>query len=91
VRSLKRARLDVVGVIYYVWGPIVGRAVAAQAVTVARCESGLRPDAYNPSGATGVFQIIGGPFHVWENVRLALRMYQGRGWQPWVASAYCWS
>ena len=88
---LKRSRLDPAGVIHYVWGPAVGTATAGFAVTVARCESGLRPDAYNPSGATGVFQIIGGPFDVWDNVRMALRMYHERGWQPWVASAYCWS
>jgi LysM repeat protein len=30
-----------------------------QAATVAECESGGRTNAYNPSGATGVFQILG--------------------------------
>lgn len=31
-----------------------------EAVAVAKCESGLNPNAYNASGATGLFQIIGG-------------------------------
>lgn len=30
-----------------------------KAVEIARCESGFNPDAYNPSGATGVWQILG--------------------------------
>lgn len=31
----------------------------AQAVQIADCESGFNPDAYNPSGATGIWQILG--------------------------------
>ena len=31
----------------------------AQAVEIARCESSFNPRAYNPSGATGVWQILG--------------------------------
>lgn len=32
---------------------------AASAASVAECESGGNPDAYNPSGATGIWQILG--------------------------------
>ena len=32
---------------------------AASAATIAECESGGRPTAYNPSGATGIWQILG--------------------------------
>jgi hypothetical protein len=32
---------------------------AAHAATIAECESGGNPDAYNPSGATGIWQILG--------------------------------
>jgi Transglycosylase SLT domain len=31
----------------------------SQAVEIASCESGFNPDAYNPSGATGIWQILG--------------------------------
>jgi len=32
------------------------------AINVARCESGLNPSAFNPSGASGLFQIMPGTF-----------------------------
>lgn len=32
---------------------------AAHAASIAECESGGNPDAYNPSGATGIWQILG--------------------------------
>ena len=32
---------------------------AAHAASIAECESGGRAGAYNPSGATGIFQILG--------------------------------
>jgi hypothetical protein len=32
---------------------------APHAASIAECESGGNPDAYNPSGATGIFQILG--------------------------------
>ena len=50
------------------------------------CESGGDPNAYNArSGATGLFQILNGPRDPAENVALAFRMWQSRGWQPWRA------
>lgn len=37
-------------------------AYGPAAINVARCESGLNPGAYNPSGASGLFQIMPGTF-----------------------------
>jgi hypothetical protein len=37
-------------------GPSFAEAQAAQ---IAECESGGNPQAYNPSGATGLWQILG--------------------------------
>lgn len=49
------------------------------------CESTGNPNAKNPrSTATGLFQILGGPYDPAANVRLAYQMYSKRGWQPWV-------
>lgn len=42
------------------WQSAGGPAYAApQAARIAECESGGRPSAYNPSGATGLWQILG--------------------------------
>lgn len=74
--------------ILYVWrftrdGPLF--------VHIGSCESGLRPNADNPtSTANGIFQILGGPFDMWANIRLGYRMYESRGTQPWYPSEYCW-
>lgn len=68
------------------------------AVAVATCESGLDPSAYNPSGASGVFQIMPATalavgtdpalLFDWEvNVDTAYRLYQEQGWAPWVCAA----
>lgn len=48
------------------------------------CESSGDPNARNRSGATGLFQILGGPTDPAENVALAYSMWSDRGWQPWV-------
>ena len=54
------------------------------AYRIMMCESGGDPNAYNArSGATGLFQILDGPRDPAENVALAFRMWQSRGWQPW--------
>jgi hypothetical protein len=51
------------------------------------CESGGNANAYNArSGATGLFQILGGPFDPAANVAMAFRMWQQRGWQPWTCA-----
>ncbi len=48
------------GQIEALWVAAGGPAAAeAQAASIAECESGGRTDAYNPSGATGLFQILG--------------------------------
>lgn len=49
------------------------------------CESRGNPNAKNPrSTATGLFQILNGPYDPAANVKLAYEMYSKRGWQPWV-------
>lgn len=59
--------------------------------TVVWCESRWNPSARNRSGATGLFQILGGPLDPKANVERAYEMYRTRGWQPWNASKRCWS
>ena len=72
------------------------------AVAVARCESGLVPNAYNGSNTNGtadvgLFQIntvhhdrmarLGlDPWSVEDNVTFARMLYKEEGWRPWV----CW-
>lgn len=84
---------DVEGYILFVFG-----ADGPAAVAVATCESGLDPSAYNPSGASGVFQImpstalaIGADpallFDAKYNIDTAYRLYQQQGWSPWVCGA----
>lgn len=64
---------------------------AGTALRIIQCESGGNPNAYNrSSGATGLFQILHGPFDPIANVRLAFSMWSSRGWQPWATSASCW-
>lgn len=58
VSSLPSAQLRVVSAITQVFGRHAG-----EALQVARCESGLNPSAYNPSGATGLFQIMPGTWN----------------------------
>lgn len=54
------------------------------------CESGGDQNARN-GRHVGLFQIADGPADPAENVALAHRMYQRRGWQPWEASRRCWA
>jgi len=60
-----------------------------------QCESGFNPYAYNPSGASGWFQVMM-PLHayrlrpgedifdVYVNSRVALEIFRERGWEAWV-------
>lgn len=48
------------------------------------CESTGKYDDRNPSGATGLFQVKGGPIDPEANVAQAYSMWVERGWQPWV-------
>jgi len=71
------------------------------ALAVIWCESTNNPYAYNPSGASGLFQVVM-PLHAgklqpgedifdpWVNMRVALALYHESGWQPWNASRHCW-
>lgn len=69
-----------------------------KAISVARCESGFSPDAYNPSGYAGVYQqatrywpgrsdTYGFPDHsVYNgraNIMVSVRMAHRVGWYPW--------
>lgn len=79
-------------------GPVDWKALVAQypwdvavAERIVWCESRGDPNARNRSGATGLFQILGGPIDPVANVATAYDMYRTRGWQPWSASRYCWS
>jgi hypothetical protein len=83
---------DIVKYIHIVFGE-----AGDEAERVARCESGLRPDAQNShSTAAGIFQIIKGtwfgntdiPYEerylARKNIEVAHNLYLSRGWQPWV-------
>lgn len=72
----------------------------AQAVRVARCESGLNPNAANPSGARGLFQLLGHQSlyeaHGWSsadwadpyvNTVVAHDLWRSSGWSPWVCAS----
>ncbi len=70
---------------------------AAAARTVASCESGMNPNAYNgSSGASGVFQFLPSswsttpyagysPFNAWANVNAAYSVFvrDGYSWGEW--------
>ncbi len=83
------------GMIIQVFGPY-----AAKAIRVAMCESGLNPNARNPSGASGVFQFLpstwamtpyhaASPFNAWANINAAhwLFVRDGYSWREWQCGA----
>ena len=64
------------------------------ALSIVRCESNYRPEAYNTSGASGLFQLMmplhadlvgGDPFDPYLNTAAAYQLWLGKGWQPWAA------
>lgn len=72
---------------------------SAAAVRVATCESGLNPNARNPSGASGLFQHLislwparaagagfpgASPFDPYVNSIAAANMVRASGWSAWV-------
>jgi soluble lytic murein transglycosylase-like protein len=72
------------------WAPLVAEFFPAgelrNALYCIRYESGGNPNAYNPSGATGLFQLVGYPFNVFPpkvNVHMAYHLWRARGWSPW--------
>lgn len=88
---------SVTGMIYQVFGPY-----APSALTIARCESGLNPGAYNSaSHASGLFQILYpstwsttpyagySPFNAWANINAAHSIFvrDGYSWREWQCQA----
>ena len=78
-------------------GPVDWKAIVARypwdvgvAERIVWCESRGNPNARNGSGATGLFQILGGSLDPVANVARAYEMYRARGWQPWGTSRSCW-
>lgn len=84
-----------INVIREVFGPD-----ADQAIRVAECESGLNPEAYNPSGAAGLFQIMPGTwvrtsqgsasrYDAHANAVAAHEIFvrDGHSWREWVCQA----
>ena len=75
------------GIIRYVFPA----ATEDAAVRVAYCESRLWPWARNPSGASGLFQLMPGwwagkfnPFNAWSNTRFAYQLSDaGTNWSHW--------
>jgi len=71
-------------------------AYGSGAINVARCESGLNPSAYNPSGASGLFQIMpstwartsqagSSPYNAQANAIAAHEIFvrDGYSWREW--------
>ncbi len=79
-------------------GPVDWKAIVARypwdvavAERIVWCESRGNANARNSSGATGLFQILGGSVDPVANVARAYEMYRARGWQPWSTSRGCWA
>ncbi len=70
--------------------------VANLMAAIALAESGGNPRAHNPSGASGLWQILGLPFagNVWDpltNARMAVSKYRSQGlgaWEAYTNGAY---
>jgi hypothetical protein len=88
---------SVAGMIYQAFGPY-----APSALSIARCESGLNPGAYNSaSHASGIFQILYpstwsstpysgySPFNAWANINAAHAIFvrDGYSWREWQCQA----
>ncbi len=70
-----------------------------QAINIAECESSLNPDAVNPRGYHGLFQIgeghssafrsvtgqsfFDGVYSAYHNAQYARHLYDRNGWSPW--------
>jgi hypothetical protein len=77
------------GAAYGPWADLINQYPwpTQTAYRIRMCESGGNANAYNArSGATGLFQILNGPFDPAANVAMAFRMWQQRGWQPWTCA-----
>jgi hypothetical protein len=84
-----RAATAARGAAYGPWADLINQYPwpTGTAYRIMMCESGGNANAYNPrSGATGLFQILNGPFDPAANVATAFRMWQQRGWQPWTCA-----
>lgn len=85
---------EVIAIINQVFG-----ADAPKMIQVAKYESGFNPDARNPSGASGILQIMpatwrgynctGNIFNTYDNAICGKKVLQGQGWYAWhVVSVY---
>lgn len=64
-----------------------------RAVKIAQCESGLNPKAVSPTNDHGLMQINksvhnvdGDIYDVDTNLKFARKLYDERGWKPWVCN-----
>lgn len=72
------------------------KKMASVMAAIAEAESGGRSDAHNPSGASGLWQILGQPFpgNVFDpltNARMAVAKWKSQGlgaWVTWTSGAY---